>query len=41
MIRFAYDKGWFRARREGVPYRQIGRGWGWIYIGPILIGRRR
>jgi hypothetical protein len=41
MIRFAWDREFFKARRAGVPYRVVGRGWGWLYVGPVLIGRWR
>ena len=39
MIRLAWDHEYRRARRAGVPYRFIGRGWGWYFVGPVLIGR--
>jgi hypothetical protein len=39
MIRFAWDREYRKARRAGVPYRVVGRGWGWLYVGPVMIGR--
>lgn len=41
MIRVGYDRNFFPALRARVPYRLIGRGWGWLYVGPFLIGWRR
>lgn len=41
MLRFAYDRNFFPALKAGVPYKIVGRGWGWVYVGPILIGRWR
>lgn len=41
-MRFAWDRNYRAARRAGVPYRFIGRGWGgWLYVGPLMFQPRR